>query len=224
MSLICGKSRHFGSGFQAGLITHILCSLFPDTAEIFHQEISKFLVTCHGHPFKLSELYPVRVRLDCDRAGNDFLAHALERERFIVELHPEPRMGVHHGSVLEILEEFFLCRHRAFEFDLYPGSVNPVPLKRMLGDNVRFIGLDLYLDLTFVCRFLYTSAGDHNSRNATGELSIKHRGRNPDSLLPACLPDLVEPGAVKKFSKDKRHLGRYNTGTVIFDNNPENIV
>ncbi len=166
----------------------------------------------------------MRVRLDCDRAGYDFLAHALERERFIVELHPEPRMGVHHGSILEILEEFLLRRHRAFELDLYPRSVNPVPFKRLLGDYVRFIGLDLDLDLTFVGRFFCTRAGDNNSRNTTGELGIEHRCRDPDSLLPARLPDLVEPGAVEEFPKDKRHLGRYDTGTVILNDNPENII
>ena len=102
--------------------------------------------------------------------------------------------------------------------------MNPVPFKWLLGDNVRFICLDLDLDLTFVCRFLCSSTGDNDSRNAAGELGIEHRGRDSDSLLPACLPDLVEPGAVKEFSKDKRYLGGNDTRTVILDYDPENIV
>ena len=63
--------------------------------------------------------------------------------------------------------------------------MDPVPLKRLLGDDIRFIGLDLYLDLTFVCRFLCAGAGNHHGRNTTGKLGIKHRGGDSYTLLSA---------------------------------------
>ena len=49
------------------------------------------------------------------------------------------------------------------------------------------------------------------------------RARNPPNLLAPGLANLVEPGTIEKFSKNKRHLGRDNARTIIFDNNPENI-
>ena len=55
-------------------------------------------------------------------------------------------------------------------------------------------------------------------------LRVEHRCRYPDTLLAPGLADLVKPRAVEEFAKDIRHLHRDDTGTVVFDNNPENIV
>ena len=163
------------------------------------------------------------MRLDGNGARDDLLAHPLERERIIVQLHPEPGMGIHDGSILEILEQLLLCRHRALELDLHPGAVNPVPVDRLLRDDVRFIGLDLDLDLEFVRRLLMAGTGDHNRRDTTGQLRIEHSSRDPDTLLPARLPDLVEPGTVEQFAKHVRHLRRDDSRAIVLNDNPEDI-
>ena len=45
-----------------------------------NEEIKDLHVACCRHPLELAELDPVRMRLDCHRAGYCLLAHPLERE------------------------------------------------------------------------------------------------------------------------------------------------
>ena len=54
-------------------------------------------------------------------------------------------------------------------------------------------------------------------------LRIENGCRNTDTLLAPGLADLVEPGTVQEFPKNKRDLCRNNARAVVLDNNPEDI-
>ena len=110
------------------------CAVFlPTRLKPSTRKSSKFLVARSSHPLQLAELDPVRVRLDRNRAGDDFLADPFERERLIVKFHPEPGVGVDDRSVPEIFDQLFLRRHRALELDLDARPVDPVPFELLAG-------------------------------------------------------------------------------------------
>jgi hypothetical protein len=165
----------------------------------------------------------VRVWLYCNRTGYHFLADPLERERFIIELDPKPRVRVDDRGILQVFEQPLLCCHRAPEFDLHTCPVDPVPLERMFGNNVGFVCFDFYLNLELMRRFLCASARDDNRRKTACQLRVKDGSGDPDPLLSARLPDLVEPGPVQEFAEDKRHLCRDDAGPIILDDDPENV-
>ena len=218
-----GKTVCFYRTFKSGLLPHLLRRLFPDPAEIFNEKINQFLVACRRHPLELANLYPMGVRLYCHRAGNHFLAHPLERERFIIQFDPEPGMGVDYRRVPEIFEQLLPCGHGAPELDLHPRAVSAVPFKGLLGNDIGLVRLDPDLDLKPLGRFFGTGAGYDHGRKAAGQLGVQHRRRDPDALLAARLADLVEPRPVEKFAKHIRDLSRDDTRPVVLDNDTENI-
>src|SRR5690606_27277267 len=65
--------------------------------------------------------------------------------------------------------------------------------------------------------------GDDLRRDARGELRIQHRRRYPDTLLPAALPELVEPGAVEEFPEDRGDVLRHDAGAVVLDGYPVDL-
>src|SRR5208337_2579277 len=125
--------------------------------------------------------------------------------------------------VPEVFEQLLLCRHCAPELNLYTGTVDPVPFERPLGDDIRLIGLDLYLDLEPVRRVLMPGAGDDNRGETARELGIEDGCRDADTLLAAGLPYLVEPRAVEKFAENERHLSRNDTWTIVLHDDPEYV-
>ncbi len=56
------------------------------------------------------------------------------------------------------------------------------------------------------------------------ELGVEDCRRDPDALLPPRLPYLVEPRTVEELAKDKRHLGGNDPGTVVLDDDPEDLI
>ncbi|OPY41060.1 MAG: hypothetical protein A4E41_01092 [Methanoregulaceae archaeon PtaU1.Bin066] len=163
------------------------------------------------------------MRLDRLRTCDHLVADALEEVGLIIEFHAYAGMGVDDGCILEVLEQPLLGGHGALELDLDPCSVGPVPFNFALFQDLGFVGLDIDLDEEPEGRILRAGAGGHNSGNACSKLCIEHCGTDANPLLSPALAYLVEPRAVKEFSKHERYLCGDDPGTVVLDGNPEYV-
>ena len=199
---------------------HLAGGLCSHTGEPVDQEVFQGIIRVGDHPFQVPDLNTVGVGLNRLRAGDHLVTYPLEEERFIVHLHPDAGVGVDDRGVFQVVEQPFLRCERASELDLHPGSVGAVPFRLLAAEDLRFIGLDIDLDLEAPGGCGGPGAGYHNGGNTGGELCVEHRRTDPDPLLPPALLDLVEPRTIEQLAEHVGDLVRDDPGTVVLHDDP----
>ena len=152
--------------------------------------------------------------------SDHLIADPVEHEHLAVDFKPDPGMRIYHGGVSQIFNKPFFRGKCAFELNLDPRPMCPIPLYLAAGKDFRFIRINIDLNGKFMGRVFRAGPGNDEGWDPCSELGIQYCSADTDPLLPSALSYLVKPGPIQELAKDKGDLVRNDPRAIVFDNDP----